>query len=1102
MSSSPVSGRRKPWVRRAVSRLGLLAVLAAVFLGAKAEPPTPLHDGLTLGREIRSGETHAYLVDLQAGQYLRVVLQEDGIDLFIRLLGPDRTVASGSDGLVGGTEDFAGVAEVSGSFQVAVGAPPKKGAQGRYRLRVEGPRGSKPEDRSRAEAVRIFWEATHDPDGKSRNPNPRDIPVYEKVLALWQPLGEPRRTAEILFILGLARSGSEVAQAAEEFRRAACLWGQLGAPVDRPWQVEALNRLGRNLNRLSRWDEAGEVLSKALEIARELDDPTLLQPVLNNLGVAYSASGEIPRAIPILRQSVEYARKVKDPFGEASALINLCAALADLAESQKALECYGDALDLTRAKGNDPDNQAAALNNLGNLYDLLGDWEKSAEYYQEALELNRRGDDREREAATLNNLAVIYERLERPGDALKTYGDALRIAEEIAEETKGTGLQSQILTNRSTLQAKSGRLKEATADVRKALDLAGGNQSAEADARMALRLIARKERRFQDAEDETKRALEIIRKRGDRNGEANTLLAWARVKRDLGDFATARTLAEEAVDLVEDLRTRVASQDLRTSFLASKQSYYEVFVATLMDLHKSRPGEGFAVDAFRASERARARSLLETLAEAGADLREGASQALIDRERELREEIRSREWRRLNLVSKQAGPGQLAEAERRIREALEEFRDVQTSLRESSPRYAALTQPEPLDVRQVQEEVLDDEAVLLEYSLGDERSYLFVVGPRSLETFELPGRKAVEEAARRYYELVTARITVPNEDLPIETEKKKIALADAETPQAAQSLAKIILGPAEKSLTGRRTLLVVADGALQYVPFAALPLASGEPLASRFEVVSLPSASVLAVLRRDTQGRAKPPKTLAVLADPVFQPNDSRFLSRREVLGGKPAPADATAQIRGERLRDEVDPSKFRRLSFSAGEAKTLAALLPPDQVFTALGFDATRELVTGGRLAGYRNVHFATHGFVDSQHPELSGLVLSMFDKKGTGLDGILRLNDVYNLNLDADLVVLSACRTALGKEVRGEGLIGLTRGFMYAGSARVLASLWSVEDRATADLMGSFYRGMLRENLSPAAALRKAQLEMAKDPKRKSPYFWAGFSLQGEWR
>ena len=619
---------------------------------------------------------------------------------------------------------------------------------------------------------------------------------------------------------------------------------------------------------------------------------------------------------------------------------------------------------------------------------------------------------------------------------------------------------------------------------------------------MALRLLARKEGRFQDAEDETKRALEIIRKREDRNGEANILLAWARVKRDLGDFAAARTLAEEAVNLVEDLRTRVASQDLRTSFLASKQSYYEVFVATLMDLHKSRPGEGFAVDAFRASERARARSLLETLAEAEADLREGASQALIDRERELREEIRSREWHRLNLVSKQAGPEQLAEAAQRIEDALEEYRTVQTSLRESSPRYAALTQPEPLDVRQVQEEVLDDEAVLLEYSLGDERSYLFVVGPRSLETFELPGRKAVEEAARRYYELVTARITVPNEDLPIEKEKKKIALADAETPQAAQNLAKIILGPAEKSLTGR-SLLVVADGALQYVPFAALPLASGEPLASRFEVVSLPSASVLAVLRRDTQGRTKPSKTLAVLADPVFQPNDSRFPSRREVLGGKPAPADATAQIRGgERFRDEVDPSKFRRLSFSAGEAKTLAALLPPDQVFTALGFDATRELVTGGRLAGYRNVHFATHGFVDSQHPELSGLVLSMFDRKGTGLDGILRLNDVYNLNLDADLVVLSACRTALGKEVRGEGLIGLTRGFMYAGSARVLASLWSVEDRATADLMGSFYRGMLRENLSPAAALRKAQLEMAKNPKRKSPYFWAGFSLQGEWR
>jgi CHAT domain-containing protein len=192
----------------------------------------------------------------------------------------------------------------------------------------------------------------------------------------------------------------------------------------------------------------------------------------------------------------------------------------------------------------------------------------------------------------------------------------------------------------------------------------------------------------------------------------------------------------------------------------------------------------------------------------------------------------------------------------------------------------------------------------------------------------------------------------------------------------------------------------------------------------------------------------------------------------------------------------------FPRLSSSLREARAISSLVPPDQLFLALGFQASRAAALRPELAQYRNLHFATHGVLDSRRPELSKLVLSLYDERGTPQDGFLRLNDVYNLRLDADLVVLSACQTALGQEVRGEGLIGLTRGFMYAGAARVLASLWSVEDRATADLMGDFYRGMLRQGLSPAAALRKAQLEMAKNPTRKSPYYWAGFSLQGEWR
>ncbi|HET9209290.1 MAG TPA: CHAT domain-containing protein, partial [Thermoanaerobaculia bacterium] len=454
------------------------------------------------------------------------------------------------------------------------------------------------------------------------------------------------------------------------------------------------------------------------------------------------------------------------------------------------------------------------------------------------------------------------------------------------------------------------------------------------------------------------------------------------------------------------------------------------------------------------------------------------------------------------LTEGKADPRKLEEADRQLVEALDEYNRVQADLRASSPSYAALTQPQPLSVAQIQEQILDGKAILLEYALGPKRSFLWVVTPDSLQSFELPGRERIEKTARRYYELLTAR----NERHPSESLqawKRRIDGTDAEALHAGSELSRMILAPAEH-LLGERPLLIVADGALQYIPFAALPVSSsGAPLVIRHEVVSLPSASTLAVLRHEVRGRSRAPKTLAVFADPIFETTDPRLTHRPERVDRMSLASETT---RGWSPADERQAGgerpAFRRLLSSRKEAETLAALVPRDQIFLAVGFSASRAKATSPELAQYRNVHFATHGVLDSRRPELSKLVLSLYDEKGRSEDGFLRLNDIYSLHLDADLVVLSACQTALGKEIRGEGLVGLTRGFMDAGAARVVASLWSVEDRATAELMGSFYRAMLRDKLSPAAALRRAQIEMTSRPGRKSPYYWAGFSLQGEWK
>ncbi len=238
-----------------------------------------------------------------------------------------------------------------------------------------------------------------------------------------------------------------------------------------------------------------------------------------------------------------------------------------------------------------------------------------------------------------------------------------------------------------------------------------------------------------------------------------------------------------------------------------------------------------------------------------------------------------------------------------------------------------------------------------------------------------------------------------------------------------------------------------------------------------------------------------------MLADPVFSSTDARV----KVTSATTQPASLTQNAAVKRTANDVGVLRdgiIQRLPFSRREAESILAVVPAGEKKQSLDFEANRATALSPEMSQYRIVHFATHGLLNSEHPELSGIVLSLVNEQGQPVDGFLRLNEIYNMNLSADLVVLSACQTALGKEVRGEGLIGLTRGFMYAGSPRVVASLWKVDDLATAELMKLFYKKMLQEKMRPSAALRAAKVEMWKQKRWSAPFYWAAFELQGEWR
>jgi CHAT domain-containing protein len=439
---------------------------------------------------------------------------------------------------------------------------------------------------------------------------------------------------------------------------------------------------------------------------------------------------------------------------------------------------------------------------------------------------------------------------------------------------------------------------------------------------------------------------------------------------------------------------------------------------------------------------------------------------------------------------------------------------LEIRIKSNSPRYAALTQPQPLGLREIQQQVLDDDSLLLEYMLGDERSYLWAITRTQLYSFKLPSRAQIEGAAGRFYKLLTA-----NQPLPDETfEQRQARVADANTHIAEEGalLSKLLLGPVADKL-GTKRLLIVPDGALQYIPFQALTVpattnAATEqlritgnadqrvPLFVDHEIVNEPSASTLGLVMSDAAKRQPAPNSVAVFANPVFEVDDPRV---------KP---NSSSESRAAGLSQRKEVQAFRDVGFGEGkqipplpasreEADAIMSTVPWRSGLRFEGFDASRATISSAELSRYRIVHFATHGFVDYRHPELSGLVLSLVDEQGNAQDGLLRMHDIYNLKLPVDLVVLSACNTGLGKDVKGEGLIGLTRGFMYAGASGVVASLWKVDDEATAELMKHFYEGIFQKNLSPAASLRESQLAMWRQKRWHAPYYWAAFVIQGEY-
>ena len=1034
-----------------------LVIASSATAQSVAQDVATLDSTKPVEREMKGGETHVYQLRLTSGQFVNISVEQRGIDIAVDLLNPSEKQINTQDSPNGryGPESVVGIAETEGNYRLVVQAPDKTAPIGRYQISVIALREATDVDRAHVAADNAFTEALKLRAQRNATARRAAIEKCVEALAFFKSSGEHYRTALIMSVTGrLYADSSEFRKAVEYFKQSLPLFHSVNA---RYGEMDVLNSLGGMYDILGEPQTALSNYQQALSLAREARNQSLEPAILNNIG------------------------KINN----------------DLGNWQKAIEYYQQTLAVVRATNGNKRIEAISLHNIGVAYSSsgLGELDKALDYLQQSLALRRSLNDKAGEADTLTSIGHTYTQMNEPQKAIGFYDQALplRLA---AGDRRGEGVTLDYI---GIAYASLGDLEKALNFHEKALERyrASGSRRNEGSALGNIGHVYGLKGDQQKAFDFHKEALAVFRPLGDRENEARMLAGMARAERGRKNLDAAHKLIDESLSLTEAVRANVSGQRFRASYFSRRQDAYQFYIELLMELQKQNPSAVYSADALRISERSRARSFAEMLNETHVDFREGVDADLLKKELEIRQSLNAKAQRQIQLIAQKGNPAEIEILNKEISALEEEYEQSQSAMRKSNPAYAALIQPQPLGLKEIQQ-LLDPNTVLLEYSLGEDRSYLWVVTQNSLKTYELPKREQIQKTAKDVYDSLIARSVLKSLESPAE-KRARIAQADAQFERSAADLGRMILAPALAELRTTR-LVVIADDALQYVPFAALSTGTDaknyRPLVLHHEIVNLPSASSLAIQRQGLSNRKPAPKGIAVIADPVFSLSDSRLKS-----GMQATAANDTRRL--EHLAGGPGGQlSIRRLPFTRREADQILAVAPPGGNFKAVDFRANRTVATSGELSQYRYVHFATHGYLDTARAGLSAIVLSMVDEQGNPQDGFLRTHDIYNLKLPAELVVLSACETGLGKEIKGEGLEGLTRGFMYAGARRVVVSLWNVNDRATSELMQSFYTGMLRGNKSPAAALRAAQIRMLQTRQWQSPYFWAPFVMQGEWK
>ncbi|MES1242575.1 MAG: CHAT domain-containing protein [Acidobacteriota bacterium] len=1088
---------------------------------APTEPPVPaepvrLEKNVPREEEIAAGETREHTLTLAAGDYARVAAAQTGADVALRLFDPSGQPVAEADGPSRrkAQEMVSWIAAVAGDYRLEVVGK----EAGRTKVTLEDLRPSKPGDPKRMEAERDGWKADHLVALEDVASKRKALTLFETATAAAQESGDPALQVDLMDRTGaVLRSLGETEAAIAIYERALALARESG---NRRGEAYTINNLAVAYNRTGDEPKALQLYEEGLRLWEKLGDVQELGTILYNLGAFHLQRGEtdaslaylnralelrranggedqaliltgIARAwldrgdqdgaLDLLRQALDFSHRLGDRHDEANVLQHMAALYLRRGELQRALELYNEALDLYRLVG-ERAQEGQVLSNLGTTALYLGDQERALEFYTQALELHQAIKNRSWEIYALWDIGWIYELQGKARAALQNFNLAL----EASRESGNLASQALALQGVGRAQIALAQPREAVSALEEALVLfrQADNSLGEINALLEL---GRAWQALSDADRAAgmfQQALDLCRRRKTLITEAVAQSAIARLERDRGNLPAAAHAIEEAMRIVESVRPKVAGQRLRASFFASRRDYFDFYVDLQMRMEKEEPGAGHLAVALAASERARARALLDLLAEGRIDVRQGIAPELKQRETEIAQRIT---WLQSRIIEDLSGrsPGSTGTApiEAELDRSEEERERLEWQIRREHPHYAAVSHPLPLQLERIQQ-LLDDHTALLEYSVGQERSFLFVVTRQGLSAYPLPSgpelarsvedlRQTLAESGRRLYGRYVA---------------------------GAWSLYQSLIQPAEPLLRDKPHLIVAPDGPLLLLSFEALltaPAPAGRGLYDHLpylildrSVTYVPSASVLAELGEPRPVASRPPgsKLFLGFGDPDYG-----------ALPAAPQPAPATSEEGSlSRVLQRAGLPHPQPLPESRNEVLGIARLFPADRVQLYLGPQASEERVKDNPyLRDAWRIHFAVHGFTDETKPELSGLVLSLGGDAGQ--DGLLQVYEIFNLQLDADLVVLSACDTGLGMNVSGEGLLGVTRALLYAGAASVVVSLWRVADTSTADLMVRFYQHLGNDD-DKAEALRLSKLELIRGGRFAHPSYWAPFILIGQ--